>query len=233
MDTSMFSRQRPYNTARCSAVHVPIASRNGRLLVRFLRIVLVNLTWLSIGACDQSYQPRGPVERSWTEDVLLDDGSTLLIKRSVAFVETNSWSGDAYNATETRSDIAFTGKLANLPRWSQPLMGLVLYLDRDTGEWVVVATTTSCKVWRQRNKPKPPYWEFRLSENVWREVPLSQASISRPANLFGSYQSELKSSHITVDERKRLDGTPRPDRPYREIWGDPDQRVCGEGDMDK
>lgn len=209
MDTSMFSRQRPYNTTRRSAVHVPIASRNGRLLVRFLRIVLINLTWLSIGACDQGYQPRGPVERSWTEDVLLDDGSTLLVKRYVAFKETNAWpSGGAYNAVETASVIRFTGQLASMPPWNQPLMALVLYQDAD--EWVVVATTTSCEVWRQRKKPKPPYWEFRFGKGMWREVSLSQKSIGRPANLFSSYHPQLTTAHITAGERRRLEADIKP-----------------------
>jgi hypothetical protein len=167
------------------------------------------------------------VTREWTEDVLLDDGKVIEVKRTVRFKESNSLSGDAYNAVEHDATIAFTGDLGQLRMWQEPLMALALYHDRATNEWVIVATTTSCQTWNERGKPKPPYWEFRLSQAGWQQTPLAPASLGRPANLLRRYQKELKSEHITTAERKRIESDGM-DRIYREIWGDPTQYFCGE-----
>lgn len=145
----------------------------------------------------------GPKHRSWTEEVLLEDGSTIVVKRSVTFSESNSWSGDAYNATELSATIAFTGDLQNLPVWNVPLMPLVLYRDTAAqGQWALVASTTTCDVWSTHGEPRPPYWEFRLGKAGWREVPLSAASLGRPTNLYLPYNA-LKARHVTVAGRVR------------------------------
>jgi hypothetical protein len=140
--------------------------------------------------------------------VLLADGSTIVVKLSVTFSETNSWSGDAYNAVEADAVIAFTGALATLPSWRKPLMALVLYRDGGTQEWVVVATTTSCEKWNWWGEPRPMYWEFRLEAGGWREVPLSKASIGRPVNLLHRYQQRLGARHVTVAMRRERESEP-------------------------
>lgn len=87
-----------------------------------LRLIWVaTLGALGLVACG------GPTTRHWTEDVLLDDGSTVVVERSVAF-----------NAVETEATLAFTGKESGLPVWSAPLMALLLYRDPATQEWVIV-----------------------------------------------------------------------------------------------
>jgi hypothetical protein len=135
---------------------------------------------------------------------------------------------------ETDATIAFSGALADLPTWRQPLVALVLYRDSDSSEWVVVATTVSCGTWDRHGQPKPPYWEFRLDPAGWREVPLSPASIGRPANLFQQYHGKnFKSTHVAAADLARLQPANTMARAYREVWGDPDQFVCGEGDSNK
>ncbi len=142
--------------------------------------------------------PFGASKKEWTEDVTLDDGFTLVVKRMVKFKESNSWSGDAYNSTEQASTMNFTGTLASLPPWDVPLEPMVLYRDATkNGQWVIVATTTTCDVWNRRGEPRPPYWEFRLGARGWQEVPLSQSSYDRPTNLYLNYTrlDELYDSH--------------------------------------
>lgn len=153
----------------------------------------------------------GPTHRSWTEDVLLEDGSSIVVKRSVTINESNSWSGDAYNVTELEATIAFTGELKGLPVWSVPLRALVLYRDAAAqGQWVVVATTTTCDVWTARGEPRPPYWEFRLREAGWQETPLSESSLGRPTNLYLRYNI-LKARHVTVADRERANAVAAPE----------------------
>jgi hypothetical protein len=161
----------------------------------------------------------GPTERKWMEDVVLDDGSTIVVKRTVKFNETNALGGGAHNTIEKEATISFTGTLASLPTWSQALMGMVMYRDATkNGQWVVVATTTTCPVWNARGEPRPPYWEFRLTSAGWQEVPLSAASIGRPTNLHKGYNSldELfDPQHVTPSDRLLYDRDASPE--YRSI----------------
>jgi hypothetical protein len=155
-----------------------------------------------------------PTERKWTEDVLLADGTTIVVKRTVAFKETNSLSGDAYNAVESDATVAFTGNLSQLPAWRAPLMALLLYRNESASEWVLIATTTSCERWNELgaprvmylpDKPDTLYWEYRLKPEGWREVPLSKMSVGRPVNLLHRYQEKLGTKHVTVVFRKALE----------------------------
>ena len=166
----------------------------------------------------------GITSRKWTEDVLLDDGSILLVKRTVSFKESAAWGGEAYNSWETDATISFTGGLATLPIWHVPLMALVMYLDSTTREWVVVATTTSCDVWNARGFPPSMYWEYRLGPQGWRETPLSAKSMGRPANLLHRYQKSLGTSHFTVAERVKRETDSSMSKKYRRI--DPTGSVC-------
>lgn len=194
--------------------------------------VLCAVVLMALAACEQP-KPRGLVERAWTEDVQLDDGSSIRVRRTARLNITNSWAGDAYNAVEQEATLAFMGDLSGLPTWSAPRIALVLYRDRDTGEWTLVTTTTSCEIWEQNGKPKPPYWEYRLRAEGWVAVHLSPASVGRPANLLHIYDKELPSNHITEVERLRLQSDRRISRTFSEVWGDADQYVCGEGNPSK
>jgi hypothetical protein len=159
----------------------------------------------------------GPTTRKWTEDVLLDDGSIIQVRRMVKFQESNSLSGDAYNAVELDASISFTGSLKELPPWRVPLMPIVMYQDKGTKEWVVVAMTTSSDVWRKHGKPCPEYWEYRLNDGGWHRVPLSSASIGRPANLLHQYQKRLGTSHVTIKFREERESDAMIGKEFRTI----------------
>jgi hypothetical protein len=165
-------------------------------------------------------------QRAWTEDVLLADGSTIVVKRTVTFKETNSLAGDAYNAVESDATLAFTGELAQLPAWRAPLMALLLYKDDTTNEWVLVAISNDCVQWNKLgaprvmhlpNKPDTLYFEYRLKSSGWQEVPLSKSSAERPVNLLHRYQQELGTEHVSVPFRKRRESDPDIVKEYRRI----------------
>ncbi|MFO1401337.1 MAG: hypothetical protein U1F30_09025 [Steroidobacteraceae bacterium] len=188
---------------------------------------------LGVACGKQERCRRDIVDRAWTEDVRLDDGSTVRVRRTATLRITNSWVGDNYNAVELDATLVFADGQKSLPVWSAQRIAMVLYRDAATREWVLVTTTTSCQIWERNGKPKPPYWEYRLRENGWQQVPLSAASIGRPANLLHVYDKELPDRIIRDAEREQLQGDKRIAREYREIWGDPDQFVCGEGNPSK
>lgn len=143
-----------------------------------------------------------PSTRKWTEDVLLDDGKVVQIKRKVKL--------SANGSEELDASLSFTGELEELPTWRAPLMAIVLYRDKGKNEWVLVATANFCSTWEKYGKPQPPYWEYRLMPTGWRLVPLSEISLGRHANLLHDNIKKIDKRHITVDDRKRLD---HPDEP--------------------
>ena len=185
--------------------------RDGTLLMRGMRgWVVVRSGWR--------------VERvRYAGRLLLDDGSTVVVERSVAFNETNSLAGDTYNAVETEATLAFTGRPCGLPVWSAPLMAMLLYRDQTRGgQWVIVATTTSCEVWNMRGEPPSMYWEYRLGPQGWQEVMLSPTSIGRKANLLHRYQKKLGTRHITVADRQERESDTRIAKTYKEILAAPE-----------
>lgn len=138
-----------------------------------------------------------PDTHKWTEDVLLDDGTTIQVKRKVKL--------KANGSEELDATISFAGDLEDLPPWRAPLMAIVLYQDKAQKEWVVVATMNFCSVWERNGKPQPPYWEYRLGPQGWRQVPLSEVSLGRRANLLHDTVKNIDGRHITVGDRNQLD----------------------------
>lgn len=143
-------------------------------------------------------------DRTWSEDVALDDGSVITIDRHVEQLMSSSIGGSGFSATETTSTLAFRGDLAALPQWDVPLMPLVLYRESESSEWVIVATSTTCEVWYRRGMPEGHYWEFRLRGTEWIEVPLSETSFGRKTNLLFEYTEPLPAKHITLETKAQL-----------------------------
>jgi hypothetical protein len=173
---------------------------------------------LFLTACnDPNPSGAGLVERKWTEDVLLEDGEVIQVERSVAFRQYESWTGDARASVVSDATLGFIGDLSYLPKWRDRTIPLVLYQDKSTGSWVIVATTSSCDLWNWRNKPNPMYWEFRLDGPGWRETPLAATSIGRQKNLLHRYHARFTDPHVSVEDRKRLESSARMDKKYQSI----------------
>jgi hypothetical protein len=136
----------------------------------------------------------GDGTRQWSEDVAIADGEVVTIDRRVEFSTSGTF--DAVSTEVSLSTLTLREPLAMVPQWSVPLLPLVLYRDPQTSELVVVASTTNCDVWRNRGRPNPLYWEFRL-RGGWVETPVSASSFSRAANLLISYEGKLSAAHFT------------------------------------
>jgi len=168
----------------------------------------------------------GYVERKWSEEVVLDDGSIIVVDRYVKFQESNSPAGDAYNSTNIKGTLAFTGKQAELPKWDVPLTPIVLYRDVQPEEWVIVATTSNCDTWYERGRPEPPYWEFRLRNGKWTTSQLSDTSIGRKTNLFFGYEPNLPAKRIGVELKTQILANNDFAAKYRSVVADLKSR-CG------
>jgi len=174
-------------------------------------VTLLVSAWLA--GCNQY----GDKQRAWTEDVILDDGTALVIERSVHFTDHNSLAQDSYGADEKDATLKFTGAQATLPAWSAPLIPMVLYRAAQTNDWVIVATTSSCELWYERGAPIPPYWEFRIVQGKWREIALTPQSIGQKTNLFLSYHPGLPAKHVTMQVKRQYWSDERTARKYQQV----------------
>jgi hypothetical protein len=182
-------------------------------------LILVGITFLGCSSSNRE-------ERRWTEEVQLEDGSTVHIERYVAFDATNAMGGGAYNAVETKATLKFTGELASLPAWDFPRAALVLYRSIKTGNWVVVSMSSSCQVWRREGKPKPPYWQSELVEGQWKQVPVSPKSIGKKTNLFYSYWENDFPRHVTSQITNSRQSDPAIVEKYRHVAQQPKDFNC-------
>ncbi len=146
----------------------------------------------------------GPTVRTWSEDVLLDDGTTVVIERSVEFKTTDSLARDAPNLIMFRSRLTLARAGNSTVAWEGQLSPIVLYRDSATQEWVMIAATVNCDTWRQNGRPRPPYWEYRYGVSGWESRPLAAASVGRPANLFVLFDEPLPSTRLTVSHKEHL-----------------------------
>ena len=160
-------------------------------------IVVIAMSAVSCGSLSSG-------DRTWSEEVALDDGSVITIDRHVEQQLSNALGGGAFNARETKSTVSFRGELSSLPTWDVPLTPLLLYRDPERSEWVIVATTTTCEIWRARGAPEAFYWEFRLKSTEWVEAELSETSFERRTNLLFEYSRPLPARHITLATKAEL-----------------------------
>jgi hypothetical protein len=177
-----------------------------------LCLFLIAVT-VGLGGCEFY----GDKERTWTEDVVLDDGTQVTIERHVKFTDHNSLAQDSYGAIETEATLQFQGHFSALPTWSDALIPLVLYRSHAAGEWVIVAKTSACEIWRNRGKPIPPYWEYRIKDGKWQMTALSAESIGRKTNLFFNYHAGLPSKHMTIDDKRRDRASHNTWKPYLQV----------------
>jgi hypothetical protein len=146
----------------------------------------------------------GPTSRNWSEDVLFEDGTGLVVERHVEFEVTDSFARDAPNLILYKSTLVIRDSGGPGFEWSRTLIPILLYPDMAAREWVLVASTVSCETWREHGRPTVPYWEFRLRPSGWTAVPLSSTSIGRRANLFVVFLEPLALNHLTIAQKAYL-----------------------------
>ena len=161
----------------------------------------------------------GEAVREWSEEVAVER-RVVTVERRVEFAKNRSLAGDYYADTTRRSTLVIRDGSVALPAWTDVLLPLVLYQDTGTIEWVLVASTTDCQTYRQRGRPKPTYWEFRLRGPTWVEAPLSSTSLERKTNLLYLYDDPLPTRHFTVASKARFQSSARTDERYLSIKPD-------------
>lgn len=149
----------------------------------------------------------GKVEITWTEDLVLEDGRSLLLHRSAQGKTIGELGGaGGWEATQMTLEIATPKSPLNPPTWSQRWVPMLFDYDAQTKEWFLVATFYTCTDWYDLGRPKLPYVEYRARNGRWEEVPLSPALFGRKSNLLTGMRADGKPQHVTVEFKTLRNG---------------------------
>lgn len=161
-----------------------------------LRLVLAGLALVSLTACAGLSGTGGT---SWQEEVLLHDGSKLVVDRSVMrggrheIGQRPSYVQQAMTFTHPT-----TGKQVVWEDNATPDLGnsnfLLMALDIYREMVYLVASPMGCLAYNKWGRPNPPYVVFRYGSNAWERVPLEELPLERTAlNLiFSSPDTEVE-----------------------------------------
>ena len=160
----------------------------------------------------------------WREEVRLQSGEVIVIKRTAKFSE--NWiaggGGGSFNRGMT---IEFDppNKPGNPTMWSGLYDPLIIDKDPNTNEWIIIATFTHCDGWYNIGRPKLPYTEYVFRNGKWEQGPLNSQRIGRVGNLFLIDPSERKTINSSgpvvkiSDKEKRLRDRPGISPKYKKI----------------
>lgn len=186
------------------------ANKKTTLSNRWLcHIALIALTSLLAGC--------GPKQLMWSEEVQLQDGDILVIRRTALAQPfrqiggTGGWENEGMTV-----EIASPVDADNPGIWTGKFVPLIFDRDPDTKEWFLVATFYSCTSWYDLGRPKLPYTEFRYRNHQWLQQSLSDKFIGREANMFTGMRSSGESD-LTLISKQQRSADPRVAPEYRRV----------------
>jgi hypothetical protein len=141
----------------------------------FLSIPVLLSALMMVGCAERS--------RSWTEEVRLDDGSVVHVKRKHRYERMGPISGPPA-AIPLEGRLRVIDDNGTSPEWTGLFDPILLYRDPRTHDYVLVCSTNALEVWQQNGKHDPPYWEFRLQGKVWKPEELDPSLFGKPTNLL-------------------------------------------------
>ena len=115
---------------------------------------------------------------SWKEEVLLHDGSKIIVERSQTRGGRHEIGQEVpvaehtitFNYPDTRKTIRWKSEYGNeAEKWSL----LPLALDMVNGAPYIVTTPAGCIAYNKWGRPNPPYVVQKFDGNTWQRVPLT------------------------------------------------------------
>jgi hypothetical protein len=164
-------------------LHIPAWLRRSHLVAVFALS-------LSLGACSGD---------SWKEEVLLQDGSKVVVERMMERKGRHEIG---------QSPFVTTNRLAvNLPGFKDPLVWEMqatpdigytelspIALGVQGSQVYLVAKVNACLAYNKWGRPNPPYVVFKHVQSAWRQIPLAElpVAIFKPNLLISSADQEVK-----------------------------------------
>ena len=169
-------------------------------------LVFIAMAVTSINACE--YLGIGNT-MSWKEEVLLHDGSKLVVKRIF-----HLGSKPTFDSTERRAlDETVTFKIPGSNKkitWMtdfrymlpEPNSLNLLVLDIVNGTPYIATYPAGCIAYNKWKRPNPPYIFLKYDGKEWKQIPLEEfpAEISKVNVIVGKPPEELKKSFYTVEQ---------------------------------
>lgn len=148
----------------------------------------------------------GKVDISWTEDVALQDGTLLVVKRGAQGKKLGEIGGSGgWETTQMTLEIESPKVATNPPIWSERWVPMLLDYDAPAKEWFVVATFYTCTDWYDLGRPKLPYIAYRTNGGHWEQVPLNPELFGRKANLLTGPRSGGEPKRVTIEDKTLRD----------------------------
>ena len=148
-----------------------------------------------------------PTETSWREEVQLEDGTKIWVRRTVvgeAYTELGGYG--EYQVSKEVLEVINAPGLGKPPVWSAKWRTLVLDRDKD-GVWYIVVTPQDAEGWTKL-EPKLLYAQFKAIDGQWRQVEIDPKLDARTANLEPRFRAGKMPEAVFLD-----------DKPLSKLWG--------------
>ena len=168
---------------------------------KILTALLLSAALLS--GCGESV----PTETVWREEVQLEDGTKIWVRRTVvgeAYTELGGYG--EYQVSKEVLEVINAPGLGKPPVWSAKWSLLVLDRDKD-GVWYIVVTPQDAEGWTKL-EPKLLYAQFKAIDGQWRQVEIDPKLDARTANLEPRFRAGKMPEAVFLD-----------DKPLSKLWG--------------
>ena len=148
-----------------------------------------------------------PAETVWREEVQLEDGTKIWVRRTVvgeAYTELGGYG--EYQVSKEVLEVINAPGLGKPPVWSAKWSLLVLDRDKD-GVWYIVVTPLDAEGWTKL-EPKLLYAQFKAIDGQWRQVEIDPKLDARTANLEPRFRAGKMPEAVFLD-----------DKPLSKLWG--------------
>jgi len=200
-------------------------------LKRVTKLGLILMVGVSMSACSTT---------SWKEEVLLHDGSKIIVERS-QIREGRHEIGQGPPIKEQSN--TFTPPGSNKPiTWKSEFSAdighanfYLLALDILNGTPYIVTNPAGCLAYNKWGRPNPPYIFFKYVNQQWKQIPLAEFPVEiKQLNVVldtyghGDVEREVKSGFISADSVKKLNSDFKQEE-FKTILREPVKRVGPEG----
>jgi hypothetical protein len=195
-------------------------------LKRFKTIGLALILGLSLTAC-------GAGKSSWKEEVLLHEGSKIIVERSVDRGGRHEIGQEP--PIEEQSFIFTMPKTNENITWKSGFskdIGIAslqpLALDISQGLAYLVTHPVMCLAYNKWGRPNPPYIFFKYTNQQWKQIPLSELpveikEINMLIDAYGNNDLDqaVKSGFVSADRVKKLNDNGNKAAEYKSILREP------------
>lgn len=167
--------------------------RCSRKIGKWMAIVLVGM----LTAC-------GEVNLKWSEEVQLNDGQVIVIKRTAKGEKQGEIGGPGgWKEKEMSITLEKGGEGMQFPIWQTAYVPILLDYQAAEKTWSVVATFYYCGGWYNLGRPKLPYVQYQSKDGgPWTVVPLEERFIGRKTNLLTGPRSGGEPPFLSLEDKK-------------------------------